>query len=499
MNIHRNSKVEEILDEYHNLQNSELFTDLDFITKNGGRKSVHSLVLAASSDFLKQWMENSFPSPWNRFTIILPEIDCVELDIIISILYGVDSAVPEELVPKINQLADMLGISVDLPFRVVRSSTLRDGGEIELVDPNEVINPICCWHCNKAVDDFEHLKVHLMSHAGAQLAKKKVHRCLECNKVYPNIWKLRQHYREHALRRKLAKETSKVPDPIDNISEQVLASVQMPPPPPPPLPSVAVRNKRNPNEFSLPDHTRPKRKLNAVRDDHSYDFRRAKTVPKIPDDRSDHQYSTRSLKKLPIKFHEPKEPKVSKTSEDDPLQSGAQANSTSKNDSSNASKPLFSQGDDVTKIAPTKRSSSPLEIRKSRQKTPSKASQSIQAMGHSYAAARPRRISGSLTGGKGPLTSQMYPCDQCNKTFPQPYRLNRHIKEVHIKEKRHFCQFCDKAFFKTTSKDRHELTHSDHQLWRCDVCDKNFRDQSSLKYHVNHNVCMKKDRDVEGL
>lgn len=322
--------------------------------------------------------------------------------------------------------------------------------------------------------------------------------------MHPNIWKLRQHYREHTLRRKVAKETPKISDPTPKSSIPISASAQMPPPPPPPPPppapsqtsrssslSCLSSDKINLNKDSPVDSPRPKRKLNAVRDDHSYDFRRAKTIPKIPDDRSDHQYSTRSLRKLPVKFHQSKTTKFSKRVEENSTKVVAQV------DSQEVSKPLSSQVISEPRAVTRKSSSPSAEIRKSRQR-PSLKAQSIQAMGHSYAAARPRRISGSLTGGKGPLTTQMYPCDQCNKTFPQPYRLNRHIKEVHIKEKRHFCQFCDKAFFKTTSKDRHELTHSDHQLWRCDVCEKTFRDQSSLKYHMNHNVCGKKESDIEG-
>ena len=47
---------------------------------------------------------------------------------------------------------------------------------------------------------------------------------------------------------------------------------------------------------------------------------------------------------------------------------------------------------------------------------------SIQALGHSYAAARPvRKCSEQNPYGWGG-EQHMYPCDQCEKTFPQPYR-----------------------------------------------------------------------------
>ncbi len=109
--------------------------------------------------------------------------------------------------------------------------------------------------------------------------------------------------------------------------------------------------------------------------------------------------------------------------------------------------------------------------------------QSIQALGHSYAAAA-RGVN-----GKG-----MFPCDQCEKIFPQPYRLNRHIREVHIKERSHFCRHCDKAFFKLTSRERHEMTHTEHDKWKCTNCEKCFRDQSSLKYHLDKRVCLNRLR-----
>ena len=41
-----------------------------------------------------------------------------------------------------------------------------------------------------------------------------------------------------------------------------------------------------------------------------------------------------------------------------------------------------------------------------------------------------------------------FPCDQCNKVFPQRYRRVRHVREVHDKEKLHQCSYCEKSFFK---------------------------------------------------
>ena len=93
---------------------------------------------------------------------------------------------------------------------------------------------------------------------------------------------------------------------------------------------------------------------------------------------------------------------------------------------------------------------------------------------------------------KQTLANNKYKCDFCGKSFPQPYRKNRHVLEVHKKEKRHNCKFCEKSFFKLSSAKRHELTHVCHETWKCSKCQKVFKDQSSLKYHVEKNVCSSK-------
>ena len=105
----------------------------------------------------------------------------------------------------------MLGITVDLPFRIVEQSfndvdigevnggdqlnqvsnlvTMSVGGEkppefTDLEDENAGVDvlPLCCWHCNRAFADLEELKTHVKTHKGERF-KSKRHKCQKCKKV----------------------------------------------------------------------------------------------------------------------------------------------------------------------------------------------------------------------------------------------------------------------------------------------------------------------------
>ena len=82
-------------------------------------------------------------------------------------------------------------------------------------------------------------------------------------------------------------------------------------------------------------------------------------------------------------------------------------------------------------------------------------------------------------------------CVQCDKSFPQLYRLKRHIREVHDQEKGHKCDECDKTFFKVSSLTRHKVSvHDKVRPFACPNCDTRFKDKTALKYHTKKNVCI---------
>jgi len=87
----------------------------------------------------------------------------------------------------------------------------------------------------------------------------------------------------------------------------------------------------------------------------------------------------------------------------------------------------------------------------------------------------------------------LHPCPSCGKSFPQAYRLKRHIREVHDKEKLYRCNECEKEFFKSTSLIRHKISvHEKVRPFGCPNCDSRFKDRSALKYHTRKKVCSAK-------
>ena len=51
----------------------------------------------------------------------------------------------------------------------------------------------------------------------------------------------------------------------------------------------------------------------------------------------------------------------------------------------------------------------------------------------------------------------MYSCDLCNRTFSKKYNLQRHIAtKPNCKKDLSQCQFCDKIFYDTSNRIRHE-------------------------------------------
>lgn len=66
MNIQRSSNADDILRDYQVLQQRGTFTDINFVLRDGVVISAHSLIFAASSALVKEWMETTTIWPSNK-------------------------------------------------------------------------------------------------------------------------------------------------------------------------------------------------------------------------------------------------------------------------------------------------------------------------------------------------------------------------------------------------------------------------------------------------
>jgi len=407
-----------------------------------------------------------------RFVVLLPDFATDELDLLLAILYGVETAIPAGGAARVLDLADAIGVTVDLPFL-----SGDEDGQNEVSALPTASAPLCCWHCNRVFPELNALKQHVTSHEGERF-KRKHHRCQFCKKFFPSMWRLRQHLITH---RRMTEVPSSQPGTVSTGTTATAASDHSYSGSPlhQSMPSVARAGdnlmttiEQQPascgGELGNPLAMRAKPDRSALPP-----RRASSSVARPVQARSDHLYSAKHLTE----------------------KEAAEMATRARKEMMTQKKKATSDHDHLYSSQPSSPTSAPIStsLRQIRAKR-----QSVQAMGHSYAAARPRPPPTSTAGRPrpGPAASTvMFGCDRCDRAFPQPYRLNRHIREVHERVKVHACRVagCSKAFFKVTSRNRHELTHDgQHDKWKCGRCLKCFRDQTALNYHVAKKVCSKK-------
>ena len=77
-----------------------------------------------------------------------------------------------------------------------------------------------------------------------------------------------------------------------------------------------------------------------------------------------------------------------------------------------------------------------------------------------------------------------YECNQCDSAFPTKSGLNDHIRSVHDNEKRHYCDVCEKGFYKKTELARHYRIHTGERPFQCQICDSAFARKYGLTVHL---------------
>ena len=75
-----------------------------------------------------------------------------------------------------------------------------------------------------------------------------------------------------------------------------------------------------------------------------------------------------------------------------------------------------------------------------------------------------------------------YKCQYCEKSFSQSGTRVKH-EYTHTGEKPYPCQYCEKAFSHSSTRGRHECTHTGEKLYKCQYCKKPFSRSSHRDQH----------------
>lgn len=84
---------------------------------------------------------------------------------------------------------------------------------------------------------------------------------------------------------------------------------------------------------------------------------------------------------------------------------------------------------------------------------------------------------------ENPLKSE---CDICGRPFKNQQQLVKHrMTHLNPEERKDFrCQFCHIMFDTVKLRERHEERHKDGEEFKCETCDKVFKNEKNLSHHV---------------
>lgn len=83
------------------------------------------------------------------------------------------------------------------------------------------------------------------------------------------------------------------------------------------------------------------------------------------------------------------------------------------------------------------------------------------------------------------LTHQSeYKCEECNITFNQRWKLQKHASRIHSEEKTYICTYCNRAFKQSYHLREHLTSHTGERNYSCSFCGKTFQRISSQRRHV---------------
>ena len=83
------------------------------------------------------------------------------------------------------------------------------------------------------------------------------------------------------------------------------------------------------------------------------------------------------------------------------------------------------------------------------------------------------------------VTMNLFCCmyTDCDSEYSTKFNLKRHVESVHMHVKRYQCVVCSLMFASKQSLKEHLHIHTGAMPFKCDSCDKNFRQASQLSLH----------------
>ena len=84
--------------------------------------------------------------------------------------------------------------------------------------------------------------------------------------------------------------------------------------------------------------------------------------------------------------------------------------------------------------------------------------------------------------------AKVYSCHICPSKFNTPGNIHKHIRSIHMGERRHFCDVCQKGFYTKGHLKAHRAIHFEPTL-KCRFCDRLFKEDGSRRIHERIHKC----------